>query len=325
MKIITIKDIAQMLNVSPSTISRALKDHPDIGAELKEKIRALARELKYTPNTIATNLRNQKSQLIGVVIPKFFSNFVPDVIDGISAVIDQQAYQMIIIPTNDELEKEKQAIQKCCDYRVDGILLSLSTETEDLEHLSLVKDYNIPLVLFDKAKPSPDFHQVTIDDVSMAHDCGIYLKEQECKYVAGFFGHENLAITQHRHRGFLSAFAEDDTETRCFFASNSEEAYEQTAALLQKQPIDGIFGMSDEVLLGMLKAVIEQNLLDSIHIIGFSDGKTIPYLHREVAYVLHSGRQIGTKAANVLFDIIQGRQLPETNIRLQSAVTPARK
>lgn len=320
MKIITIKDIAQMVNVSPSTVSRALKDHPDIGAELKQKIQEIAKALKFTPNTNAANLRKQKSQLIGVIIPRFIRNFVPDVVDGIAMVVDDKQYQMIIIPTNDKLEKECDAIKKCCDYRVDGILLSVSTETKELSHLELAKEFNIPVVLLDKSIDDSDFHQVIIDDKSMAKQCAEYLLDLGKKNIAAFFGHENLRISQNRHSGFSSAINAKDVQVKSFFCNSTEEAYQQTISVLQNSKIDAFFGMSDQVLLGILAAIIHENKLKEVSIIGFSDGKTIPFLHPEVAYVLHHGKIIGAKAAELLFQLINGEENISKIVKLKSEI-----
>lgn len=292
-----------MLAVSPSTVSRALSNHPDISVELKQKIQDIAKELKFTPNSIAVNLRKQKSQLIGVIIPKFYSSFVPDVIAGISAVVDAENYQMIIIPTHDSIEKEKEAILKCCDYRVDGILISLSNETTDLSHLEITKTLNVPLVIFDKSTETDDFHQLLIDDIEMAKKCADFINEQDFKHVAAFFGHKNLTISKRRLEGFNTTIAEG-VETAYFFANDTAEAYEKTLQLLETANIDAIFGMSDELLVGILAAVKSKHALNTISIVGFSDGKIIPYLHHEITYVLHNGRLVGEAAAALLMRLI---------------------
>lgn len=314
MKVITIKDIAQMANVSPSTVSRALKDHPDISTDLKTKIKQIAEALNFKPNSFASNFRKQKSQLIGVIIPKFCNSFVPDVIDGITSFVNEKNFQVIILPTNDNLFKEKDAIQKCCDYRVDGILMSLSVETTDLDHLIIADSYNIPIVIFDKAASSINYHQVVINDRFLAEACAQQLIAEKRKNIVGFFGHENLAITKNRQIGFSSLINKHIIPLTIEYASSSVEAYKKTIHLIDNQNIDAVFGISDELLIGIIAAVREKNKLNEISIIGFSDGTTIPLLFPEVSYVFHDGKKLGKEAAKTLFQLLEDPNLyPETN------------
>jgi LacI family transcriptional regulator len=301
---ITIKDLAKMLKVSPSTISRALKDHPDIGQELKTRIKNLAKELNYSPNSMAVNFRKGKSKLIGVILPKFYRNFIPDVIDGISFVVDENQYQMIILPTNDLLSKEKDAIQKCCDYCVDGILLALSNETVDLGHLKILDDLEIPVVLFDKSIETDGYTQVLIDDRLMAERCAQKMEQKSISKVAAFLGHENLTISKRRKDGFQSGILNEHTQVHYVHATSSAEAKEKALTLME-QGVSGFFGMSDEVLVGILAAAKAQNKINETYVIGFSDGKTIPFLHEEIDYVHHDGKEIGETAARLLFDLIK--------------------
>jgi LacI family transcriptional regulator len=309
MKVITIKDIAQMANVSPSTVSRALKDHPDISSDLKTKIKQIAEALNFKPNSFASNFRKQKSQLIGVIIPKFCNSFVPDVIDGITAFVNDKNFQVIILPTNDDITKEKEAIQKCCDYRVDGILMSLSVETFDLEHLKIADAYNIPIVIFDKATSTINYHQVVINDQLLAEACAQQLIVENRKNIVGFFGHENLAITKNRQMGFSSHVNKNGLPLTIDYASSSVEAYKKTINLIENQNIDAVFGISDELLIGIIAAVREKNKLNEISIIGFSDGTTIPLLFPEVSYVFHDGKKFGNEAAKTLFHLLDNPNL----------------
>ena len=314
MKVITIKDIAQMANVSPSTVSRALKDHPDISSDLKIKIKGIADALNFKPNSFASNFRKQKSQLIGVIIPKFCNSFVPDVIFGITSVVNEKNFQVIILPTNDDILKEKEAIQKCCDYRVDGILMSLSVETSNVEHLKTADAYNIPVVIFDKAANTSNYHQVVINDKLMAEKCAQQLINESRKNIIGFFGHENLAITKNRQIGFSSILNQNKLPLTIEYASSSIEAYQKTISLIDSKNIDAVFGISDELLIGIIAAVREKQKLNEISIIGFSDGSTIPLLFPEVSYVSHDGKKLGYEAANTLFKLIDDNSFsPKTN------------
>jgi LacI family transcriptional regulator len=149
MKPMTIKDLANFLKVSPSTVSRALNNHPDISLEVRQRVQQLAEELQFKPNSFAANFRKKQSKLIAVVLPKIYRSFIPDVIEGITKTLKQNNYQTLILLTEDQIENEIAAIQQCCDMRVDGILLSLTNQTKNLDHLTICKNLGIPLVLFE--------------------------------------------------------------------------------------------------------------------------------------------------------------------------------
>ena len=194
----TIKDLATFLNVSPSTVSRALNNHPDISLEVRQRVQQLAEELQFKPNSFAANFRKKQSKLIAVVLPKIYRSFIPDVIEGITKTLKQNNYQTLILLTEDLLENEIAAIQQCCDMRVDGILLSLSNQTKNLDHLTSCKSLGIPLVLFDNTLESQDFPSVHINDAMAAAACANYLNDKKIKRVAAVFGPEELNISKNR-------------------------------------------------------------------------------------------------------------------------------
>ena len=147
---VTIKDIARELGISPSTVSRALKDHPDISPETKKAVNELAEKLNYQPNIVALSLRQSKTNTIGVIIPELVHFFFSTVISGIEDVAYSQGYNVIITQSNESLQREKTDIKALFNSRVDGLLVSLAYDTEDDSHFDIILDKNIPLIFFDR-------------------------------------------------------------------------------------------------------------------------------------------------------------------------------
>ena len=150
MKRATIKDIAAMVGVSISTVSRALKDHPDIGEGLRNKIKELAQVLNYHPNMMAVQLRKQKSNIIGLIYPEAHMFFFPSIIKGISEVVQKAGYKLLVLHSSESYEREVENVRICLENGVDGLFLSLTNETKDLSHLDELKEAEIPVLLVDK-------------------------------------------------------------------------------------------------------------------------------------------------------------------------------
>jgi LacI family transcriptional regulator len=312
MKRSTIKDIATLIGVSPSTVSRALKDHPDIGVPLKQEIKRVAEELNYHPNYNAVNLRQQRTNKIGVIIPEFTLFFFPSVIRGITAVTEAEGFQLMVMQCNESAEKEIQNVRICCDNCVDGIIISLSNQTKDLTHLFDAKEFGIPTVIFDKTIDHSGFDEVLIDDEAAASICVHHLIKTGCINIGGVFGNENMSITQKRITGFQKVMQKFNlpVDGRIKYANNSGESITKTEELIHEFNIDGIFGMSDEVLTGIIPAVkrMNKNIPDDVSIICMSDGVIPNFFEPAVTYLHHSGFEVGKNAAIQLVAHIKNTQ-----------------
>ncbi|MFM7006327.1 MAG: LacI family DNA-binding transcriptional regulator [Flavobacteriales bacterium] len=311
MKPMTIKDLARFLNVSPSTVSRALNNHPDISIEVRNRVQQLAEELQFKPNSFAANFRKKQSKLIAVILPKIYRSFIPDVIEGITKRLKEAHFQTLILLTEDQLTNEIAAIQQCCDMRVDGILLSLSNETADLNHLALCDKMGIPLVLFDNTLETQKYPTVHIDDAAAAGLCAAFINQNKCTKVAAIYGPQDLSISKNRKLGFTRAL-DTQVEVKSCYANNAQEAYQFTIEQISKEKTTAFFGISDEVLMGIVTAVNELKYAATTTIVGFSDGLTLPFLHKELHYIFHNGKTIGEQAAvQILKHIEQGDQMSE--------------
>jgi LacI family transcriptional regulator len=316
MKPMTIKDLANFLKVSPSTVSRALNNHPDISLEVRQRVQQLAEELQFKPNSFAANFRKKQSKLIAVVLPKIYRSFIPDVIEGITKTLKQNNYQTLILLTEDQIENEIAAIQQCCDMRVDGILLSLTNQTKNLDHLTICKNLGIPLVLFDNTLESQDFPNVHIDDAAAAAACAKYLNEKKVKRVAAVFGPEELNISKNRKAGFQGTLNTNITCEICY-AKDAKDAYDFVNEQINTHQTSAFFGISDEVLLGIVTAIKENRLSKKTIVIGFSDGLTMPFLHKQLHYIFHDGKIVGEHAANLILSHIEESPTHKQNIEIK--------
>lgn len=303
MKRSTIKDIAHLVGVNPSTISRALHDHQDISIELRKKIKEVAQQLNYTPNEAALNLKNKSSKLIGLIVPQIGMHFVPSVINGISQICNQAGYKLMILSSEDELEKEIENIKICCQSAVDGIIISLTNKTTNLNHFALAEELEIPVIIFDKTIPQETFDEIIIDDYLVGQSCANYLIQQNCKNIIGVFGNPHLSITQKRMQGFSDEITKHKKiKFTHLYAHTSEETSKLLSENLSKK-IDGIFAMSDETMLGV-NSVLYSFQLNNIKTISISDGKLPQFMTPPMNYFKHCGYSLGKLASNKMIDKI---------------------
>ena len=172
---ITIKDIAKLLKISPSTVSRALKDHPDISLETIEQVKRVAEDLGYAPNYQAINFRKQESRIIGVILPDMNMFFFPSIIQAIEAEISNRGYHLIVLHSNDLLEREKQNVNICRNFGIDGLLVSLSSETRNVDHFKTIAQKGIPIVYFDRVLENDAIPQIIIRDELVAEKAVTHL------------------------------------------------------------------------------------------------------------------------------------------------------
>lgn len=311
MKRTTIKDIAQQLGINPSTVSRALKDHPDIGAALRDEIKKLAVQLHYRPNHMAVYLRQQSSRLIGLIVPEVTMFFYPSVMKGIQNVLHDAGYNLIMLPSNESLEREIENIRICSENDVAGIMLSFSRYRHSTEHLSTLEDIGAPVVMFDKIIEDLPYDAVILEDFQSAYAAVQHLISTGCRSIAGIFGNPDLRITQLRLDGFRQAIFDAGLESReeyiCF--ADSSYAAEQSANLLMNMPVppDGIFAMTDEIIIGSLPSFVRsgKKIPEECSIICISDG-FLPYcLYPKVTFLHHDGYEVGRLTAQRMLKLIE--------------------
>lgn len=303
---ITIKDIARELGISPSTVSRALKSHPDISQKTKDAVNELASKYHYKPNTVALSLRSSKTHVIGVVIPKMVHFFFSSVISGIEHVCNNAGYNVMICQSDENQEREVASVQTLTSARVDGILASVSKETQDFSHYNELIDGNIPLVFFDRAVSNIDTDKVIIDDVLGAFMATEHLIKKGCKKIIHLAAPQNLLIGQRRKEGYIKALKQYNMpvdENLIFKCDSREEALVVMQDIYDKGIVpDGIFAVNDLTATGVLRAVKKNGfkIPDDVKVVGFSDGFVANVTDPTLTTVDQHGFEMGVEAANLL-------------------------
>jgi DNA-binding LacI/PurR family transcriptional regulator len=309
MKRVTIKDIALQLGVNPSTVSRALKDHPDISPALRTEIKELAARLHYRPNHMAVYLRQRSSKLIGLIVPEVTMFFYPSVIKGIQDVLHPQGYSLIMLPSNNSLEREIENVQICFENDVAGLLLAFGIETKDAGHLAGLDEIEVPIVLFDKVLEGLWYDAVVLEDARTSAKAVEHLINTGCRRITGIFGSPKLRMTQLRLEGFRQAMRTHGLPDDTFhFAENYTAAAACVRTMMAApEPPDGLFAMTDEVIAGVLPAVLEsgRRVPDDCSIMCISDGLMPYYLYPRVTFLRHDGYETGQLAARRLLTLIE--------------------
>ncbi len=325
---VTIKDIAKELGISPSTVSRALKDHPDISAKTKEAVNALAEKLNYQPNIVALNLRQKKTFTIGVIIPELVHFFFSTVISGIEDVAYQAGYSVILAQSNESYEREKTDIKALFNSRVDGLLMSISRETKNFDHIESVIAKGVPVVFYDRAYNTSLCSNVVVDDYVGAKEAVNHLIEQGYRKIAFLEGSPGLVITNDRKRGYTEALAEHQLSIKNSYieeciTGSLEEAKRATKKLMSMpDPPDAIFAANDPMATGAMQTLKELGLRipQDVGVVGFSNWSYGSLLEPSLTTVDQPGFEMGQEAARLLIrqievaDKEQDDPAPETKV-----------
>lgn len=310
---ITIKDIARELNISPSTVSRALKNNPDISQETKDTVNKYAKENNYKPNALALSLRMSRNNTIGVIVPEINNYFFSSVLSGIEEITSQEDFNVIVCQSGENYEKEVRDTQALISSRVSGVLASLSKHTTNYDHFQEIVDDNIPLVFFDRICIGINTDRVVVDDYAGAFAAVEYLIQTGCKHIAFYSSPFHLEISKNRKNGYLDAlrkYGMKVDESLIKVCDTREEAIIITPEILDRpnRP-DGFFAVNDHCAAGILYAVKLAGLRvpDDISIMGFSNGELAKACDPMLSTVEQHGYEMGKNAAHLLLDKINGK------------------
>lgn len=320
---ITIKDLARELNISPSTISRALKDHPDISPQTKKVVKALAEKLKYRPNLLAQGLRKSKTNTIGVIIPEFIHFFFSTIVSGIEDVAYAKGYNVILCQSAETYEREVTDTRALWNSRVDGMLVSISKETTKYDHFKELLDEGLPMVFFDRVTKKLDASQVIVDDYNGAFNAVEHLISKGCKKIVHLAGPRNLEISKNRLNGYKDCLEkynikfDDNLVIRCPEGTYEESKRFTNILLNNTKGIDGVFGCNDMAALGAILAVKEKGIKipEEIKIIGFSDWQLSNLIEPRLSTVSQAGFEMGQAAATILIDEIEADDDKVTHVQ----------
>ena len=309
---ITIYDLAEELNVSPSTVSRALNDHKGIGKKTKNAVKKLAKERGYRPNNFATSLRTNKSKTIGIMVSWINRPFVSTLISGIEKAAKAAGYHVIITQTYDKLDFEKENLQTLFQSRISALIVSLSMETTNYDHFSLLTNNNIPIVFVDRIPTLKKIHKVQIDNFKAAFEATEHLIQQGCKRIAHFGGSRHQLIFEDRRMGYVAALTKhnypiDESIIMEAKTLNADEGLRMTETVLSMDhPADGIFCANDTTAISAIRYAKSHGLQipHDVAIIGFNDDPICEIVEPPLSSVRHPAMAMGEIAVRQALKIL---------------------
>jgi LacI family transcriptional regulator len=308
-KEITIYDLAQKLNISAATVSRGLADHPAINKATKKKIYDLATELGYRSNKFASNLRKQQTNTIGVIVPRLNSLFMSSVISGIEKIINNAGYNLIIAQSFEQEAKERTNTTTMFNSRVDGLIVSLSSDTQDFSHFDTFIKKNIPIVFFDRIAKEIDATKVLIDNFKAGYQATSHLLDQGCKEILHITGNITRNVYKDRFEGYKKALEERqiDYDPTLFFSNDlSEQAVQDTIneILKRKKLPDGLFITNDSAAAYAL-TILKQaglNVPNDIAIVGFNNDLISQVTEPAITTINYPGKEMGETIARIILN-----------------------
>lgn len=308
----TIRDLALKLNISISTVSRALRGAQDVNPETKKAVLEMAALMNYEPNKVAQSLRIKKTNTIGIVVPEIAIHFFASVISGIQHYTSKHGYSIMICQSLESFETEKANVQMLVSNRVDGLLISVSSETREYQHLERLVEKKIPVVLFDRVADSLDVPKVVVDDHDGAFKAVDYLIKTGCKRIAYIGGSLTLSISNQRMKGYLDALKANNIPLReelmVFCNEFHDEPIVATRQLLDLPELpDAIFCMNDPVAILTLQVLKQRKIVvpDEISVVGFTNEPVSRYIEPSITTVAQPAYQMGEAAARMFIDQVE--------------------
>ncbi|TDO21729.1 LacI family DNA-binding transcriptional regulator [Pedobacter duraquae] len=308
---INIKELARALGLSTSTVSRAFRDNSDISKETKERILSMAKQLNYQPNHYASNLREQRSKTIAVIVPELANNFFSQAIHGIERVAREKGYHILIYATEDDFAKEVSFIRHLHNGRADGIIMSVSGEANDHTYLNELAKKRLPLVFFDRVYEDIITPRVITNDYQSSFIAIQHLIKQGCKRIAYLVINKNLSIGKTRMQGYIDALAKFNIPFDEDLIIDCTQSYKKNHVILKdmlkKIKPDGVFTSVERLAFATYYACYELNvnIPDQLKVIGFSSLEIAPLLNPSLSTITQPATKIGIEAAELLFKMLE--------------------
>jgi len=316
----TLKKLSQILEISISTVSRALKNHPDISQKTKTKVLELANTLEYEPNANAINLRTSKSKIFGLIVPFISNYFYDSFISAVEEEIRLHGYSLMILQSGDDPAIEIENLRLCRQNRVMGLFVCITPKTKDVQPFLRLSDFNTPVIFFDKVPTDISCNKVCVADADAATIAAEKIIRQKKKNILALFGDKDLSITKKRLTAFEVVFQQKNKKINLTIkhAHSAEEARSISKINYQvKKKPDTIFCMSDEILTGVMKTVQELNLKipDDIAIIAISNGFFPTLFSPAITYVETNGYKLGKLAFSRILSYLEGNTIAQELIQ----------
>jgi len=323
---VNIKVLADQLHLSVSTISKALRDSYEISDETKKKVMELATRLNYVPNPYASSLRRKKSKTIAVVLPEVADNFFSLAINGIQSVAETKGYHVLIYLSHEKFANEKTILEDCASGRVDGVLISISSETISGDHINKLQANNIPVVFFDRDQESIETARVTTNDFDCGAMAANLLLQKGCHKPAFFSISESLPLLLNRMEGFKAALTKAGIPAaaqRIVYCTDNDGMYKQVKSILQSdhRP-DGLIASVEKIVTPVYLACHELNIRipNDLKVIAFASLDTAPILNPPLTTITQPAFEIGKAAATLLF---KGIEKSSFDLRKEKIVIPS--
>lgn len=335
----TIYDIARELNITPSTVSRALNNNSRISEKTRRAVKETAERLGYQPNTIAAALRSGRTRILGIIVPTTNRSFFASVIRGVESVASTVGYNVMITQSNDSPTSEASNIDALLKTQVDGIIASIAKGTTSYEHYKKIKARNVPIVLFDRVTEDLGASTVVVDDYLGAYRATEHLIQQGCRRVAHFAGQQHLNIYSYRLRGYREALERHGLEFDEQLVIYSNLQVEDGRAGMERllalsPPPDALFAASDYSAVGAMQVLKERGLRipQDVALVGFANELFTSFVEPALTTVDQHSEEMGTMAAKLLLEEIQTTDqkfsprktvlLPELIVRASSLRKP---
>ncbi|AXG73420.1 LacI family transcriptional regulator [Flavobacterium arcticum] len=314
----TLKQIAKELNVSVSTVSKALSNSPEISEPTKIRVQEFAKLKNYKPNNMAVNLKNKRSKTIGVIIPNILNPFFAKVFSGIEMAANARGYNVITCISNESLEKEIHAMDMLSNGTIDGFILSVSEETQmqqEFKHFKEAMSDDLPIVMFDRISDEVNCDKVIVDDFDSAVHAVNHMIKLNCKNIALVSTIDNLSVGKLRADGYRKALSDNKyqvNEDVILLTDNPEEFDNKLASIFDKN-IDGVFALDEHASVMAMKMAIKRGVKipEELNIIGFADGVWSRRLTPSLSTVSQHGPEIGEAAAEMLINRLESKEEEE--------------
>lgn len=317
MESITIKDIAKALNLSTSTVSRALRDSYEINPETKRMVLEYAERMHYRPNPIALSLKENRSRSIGVIVPEISNFYFSEAINGIEAAASDRDYHLVIFQSQESYERELEKVQYLAARRVDGLLMSVSSRTLQHDHLRELQERGMPLVFFDRVPADIVARKIVADNAGGAYEATMHLLQTGRRRIAHITSQPGLSITRERLLGYRRALEDfgipfDESLVKYCYYSPQEVEANLDALYALPQPPDAFLTVSDRLALGYYRALHLRHIRipQDASFVGFSNLNAAELLQPPMSTVVQPAFHMGHAAAHCLLDLIEGKIIP---------------
>ncbi|GAB2771013.1 LacI family DNA-binding transcriptional regulator [Salinimicrobium soli] len=310
---LTLKQIARELDVSVSTVSKALRDSAEISEETRQKIKAFAKLYNYKPNNIALSLKNRKTRTIGIVLPEIVHDFFATVIGGVEQVANKHGYNVIICLSNNSFDREVMNMEMLANGSTDGFILSVAKETqqkEDYHHLEEVINQGMPVVMFDRVVDEIVCDKVIIDDSEGAKKAVQHLIDLNCRKIGIITTVDYVSVGKLRTKGYIEALQKNGMqvdEENILKIEDMERSEEEIIDFIKKRELDGIFAVNEQFGASAVRGLKEKGLevpKDAV-VISFSDGELSKRFIPSLSTISQHGAEMGARAAELLIERLE--------------------